>query len=93
MRHAVVTCLRTGKGDEVMGGWRKMHNEELHDLYSSTSIIRMIKSRRIRWAGYVARLVRSGMHKGYRWESQKERDYWEDQDIGGWKILQWILER
>jgi hypothetical protein len=35
--------------DEVMGGWRKLHNEDLHDLYSSPSIIRIIKSRRIRW--------------------------------------------
>jgi hypothetical protein len=40
---------------EVTGGWRKLHNEELHNLYSSPSIIRMIKSRRIRWAGHVAR--------------------------------------
>jgi hypothetical protein len=38
---------------EVMGGWRKLHNEELHDLYSSPSIIRMMKSRRIRWMGHV----------------------------------------
>jgi hypothetical protein len=42
------------KRDEVMSGWRKLHNEELHNLYSSPSIIRMIKSRRMRWAGYVA---------------------------------------
>jgi hypothetical protein len=44
------------KMDEVTGEWRKMHNEELRDLYSSSSIIRMIKSRRMRWAGHVARL-------------------------------------
>jgi hypothetical protein len=42
------------KRDEVTGGWRKLHNEELHNLYSSPSIIRMIKSRRMRWAGHVA---------------------------------------
>jgi hypothetical protein len=41
------------KRDEVTGGWRKLHNEELHNLYSSPSIIRMIVSRRMRWAGYV----------------------------------------
>jgi hypothetical protein len=40
----------------VTGGWRKLHNEELHNLYSSPSIIRMIKSRRMRWAGHVARM-------------------------------------
>jgi hypothetical protein len=44
------------KRDEVTGGWRKLRNEELHSLYSSPSIIRMIKSRRMRWAGDVARM-------------------------------------
>jgi hypothetical protein len=44
------------KRDEVTGGWRKLHNEELRDLYSSPSIIRIIKSRRMRWAGHVARM-------------------------------------
>jgi hypothetical protein len=44
------------KRDEVIGGWRKLHNEELHNLYSSPSVIRMIKSRRMRWAGHVARM-------------------------------------
>jgi hypothetical protein len=39
---------------EVRGDWRKLHNEELHDLYSSPNIIRMIKSRRMRWTGNVA---------------------------------------
>jgi hypothetical protein len=40
--------------DEVMGEWRKLHDEELHDLYSLPSIIRIIKSRRMRWVGHVA---------------------------------------
>jgi hypothetical protein len=44
------------KRDEVTGGWRKLHNEELRDLYSSPSIIRIIKSRRMRWAGHVTRM-------------------------------------
>jgi hypothetical protein len=44
------------KRDRVTGGVRKLHNEELHDLYSSPSITRIIKSRRMRWAGHVARM-------------------------------------
>jgi hypothetical protein len=42
--------------DEVTGGWRKLHNEELHGLYSSPSIVRVIKARRMRWAGHMARM-------------------------------------
>jgi hypothetical protein len=53
------------KRDEVMGGWRKLHSKELHDLYSSLNIITIIKSRRMRWAGYVARMGRKGTHIGY----------------------------
>jgi hypothetical protein len=44
------------KRDEVMGGWRKLHNEELHNLYSSPNTIRIIKLRRMRWAGHVAQM-------------------------------------
>jgi hypothetical protein len=81
------------KRDEETGGWRKLHNEELHNLYSSPSIVRMIKPRRMRWAGHVARMGRRGMHTGYWWESQKERDHWEDQEVGWWIVLKRILER
>jgi hypothetical protein len=48
------------KRDEVTGDWRKLHNEELHNLYASPDIIRMIKSRRMRWAGHAARMGRRG---------------------------------
>jgi hypothetical protein len=53
------------KRDEVTGGWRKLHNEEIHNFYSSANIIRMIKSIRVRWAGHVARMGRRGMHIEY----------------------------
>jgi len=46
------------KGDEVTGEGRKLHNEELNDLYCSPNIVRVIKSRRMRWAGHVARMGR-----------------------------------
>jgi hypothetical protein len=75
------------KRDEVTGEWRKLHNEMLRDLYSSPSIIRIIKLRSMRWAG------RRGTRIDYWWESQRERYHWEEQDVDGWIILGWILER
>jgi hypothetical protein len=62
-------------GDEVTGEWRKLHNEDLRDWYFSPSIIKIIKSRRMRWAGHVARMWRRGTRIGYWWESQRERDH------------------
>jgi hypothetical protein len=63
------------KRDEVTGGWRKLHIKELHNLYSLPSVIRMIKSRRMRWTGHVAHMGRRGMNVGLWWESQKERGH------------------
>jgi hypothetical protein len=57
------------KRDEVTGGWRKLHNEELQNLYSSPSLIRMIKARRMRWTKHAARM---GKIEGFWWENQKE---------------------
>jgi hypothetical protein len=66
------------------GGWRKLHNEELHNLYTSPSIVRVIKARRMRWAGHVARMgeVRSayilvGRPEGRR-PLRRPRRRWED---------------
>jgi hypothetical protein len=52
------------KKDDMTGKWRTLHNEELHDLYPSPSIIRIMKSRRMRWAGHVARMREK--RKAYR---------------------------
>jgi hypothetical protein len=61
--------------NEVTGGWRELHNEELRDLYSSPSIIGMIKSGRMRWVGHVARIGEKRNAYRYWWESQMERDH------------------
>jgi hypothetical protein len=53
----------------------------------------IIKSRRMRWAGHVARMGRRGTLIDHWWESQRERGHYEDQDVSGWIILGWILER
>jgi hypothetical protein len=71
------------KRDEVTGEWRKLHNEELHNLYSSPDIIRQIKSRRIRWAGHVTRMGEERKCTSW-WKSPKERAHSEDQGVGGW---------
>jgi hypothetical protein len=60
---------------EVTLGWKELLNVELHNLYSSPSIIRMVKSRRMKWAEHVAGMERREMHISYWRESQKERDH------------------
>jgi hypothetical protein len=53
------------KRGKVTGGWRKLHNEELHNLYCSPSVIRMIKSRRMRWARRIVSMVRKRIEIGF----------------------------
>jgi hypothetical protein len=78
------------KRDKVTEGWRKLHNEELHNFYSSPNIIRMIKSRRMRGAEHVARIGEK--RNAYRILVGKPegKNQWEDHDVGGWTILKWI---
>ena len=73
------------KRDEVTGEWRKLHNEELNDLYCSPNIMRVIKSRRMRWAGHVARMgERRGVYRVLVGNSEGKRPLgrprrrWED---------------
>jgi hypothetical protein len=73
-KNGVLRRIFGPKRDEVIGGWRKLHNEELHNLYSSPSIIIMMKSWRMRWAGHIARMGRRRIHIVFWWESLKGRD-------------------
>jgi hypothetical protein len=65
------------------GSWRKLHNDELHNLYCSPNIVRVIKSRRMRWAGHVARMGRGEFLTGFWLGRLKARDHWEDIGVGG----------
>jgi hypothetical protein len=61
--------------DEVTGEWRKRHNEKLRDLYASLNTLRVLKSRRIRWAGHVARMGRGEACTGFWWGNLRARDH------------------
>jgi len=80
------------KRDEVIGKWRKLHNEELYDLYSSPKIIRVVKSRRMRWAEHVARMEERDVLQGFCGE-MRERDHLENPGVDGRIILRWIFRK
>jgi hypothetical protein len=80
------------KRDEVTKKWRKLHTEELHDLYSSLTIVGVIKSRRMRWAGHYLGWV-TGETCGFGGGNLRERDHWGDPRLGGRIILRWIFKK
>jgi len=96
------------KRDEVTGKWRKLHNEELNDLHSLPNIVRVVKSRRMRWAGHVARMGEDrGVHRVLVGKPEGKRPLgrrrWKDnikmdlQEVGGgrgdWMELAQIRDR
>ena len=83
------------KGDEVTGGWRKLRNQEFNDLYCSPNIVRVIKWRRMKWAGHVARMGerRGVVYTGFWWGNLRERGQLEDRGLDGKIILRWIFRK
>ena len=79
--------------DEVTGEWKRLLNEGLNDLYSSPNILRVIKSRRMRWAAHVARMGAERGCVGSCWGNRRERNHWGDLGVDGWIILGWISRR
>ena len=81
------------KRDEVTGELRKLHNEEINDLYSSPNIVRVIKSRRMRWAGHVARMVEGrGVYRVLVGKPEGKRPLGET-GVDGRIILEWIFRK
>jgi hypothetical protein len=107
-QNRVIRRIFGPKRDEVTGFWRKLHNEKLHGLYSSPSIVRVIKARRMRWAGHVARMGEAsvafnnyvGKLEGRRLLGRPRRR-WEDnikmdlREIGSWDVdwIHWAQDR
>jgi hypothetical protein len=71
------------KRDEMTGEWRKLHNEELNDLYSLPNIERVVKPRRMRWAGHVARIEERGVHRVLVGKPEGKRPLWRHRH--GWE--------
>jgi hypothetical protein len=81
------------KRDEVTGEWRKLNNEELNGLYSLPNIVRVIKSRRLRWEGHVARMGKGEVCTGFWWGNMRERDRWGDPGVDGRIMLGGIFKK
>jgi hypothetical protein len=82
------------ESDEITGEWSNLHDEQLNDLYSSPTIARVIKSRRVRWARHVARMGGGKRHvQGFGGVTLRERDHCGDPGVDGRIILRWIFRK
>ena len=91
--NVVLRIIFGPRRDEVTGEWRRLHNEELNDLYSSPNILRVIKSRRLRWAGHVARMGEERAVYRVLVGKPEGKNHWGDLGVDGWIILVWICRR
>jgi hypothetical protein len=81
------------KRDEMTGEWRKLHYEELNDLYSLPNIVRVVKSRRMEWVGHVALMGEDrGVHRVLVGKPEG-KSHWGDQDVDGRIILRWVFRK
>ena len=78
--------------DKLKREWRKLHNDEVNDVYSSPDVIWVIKSGRMRWAGHVSCMGRAEVHVGFFGGNLRERDHLEDRGIDGRVILKWFFK-
>ena len=86
-KNMVLSRIFGPRRDEVTGEWRRLNNEELNDLYCSPNIVRVIKWRRMRWAGHVARMGEERGCIGSWWGNRREGDHLGDLGVDGWIIL------
>ena len=77
----------------MTGEWKKLHNEELNDLYCSLNIVRLFKSTSMRWAEHVARMERGEAYTGFWWGNLKVKNYLEDPGVDGRIIFRRILRK
>jgi hypothetical protein len=93
LENRVLRRIFRAKRDEATGEWRKLHNEELNDLYCSPNMVRVIKSRRLRWTGHVARMgERRGVYRVLVGKPEG-KSHWGNPGIDGSIILRWIFRK
>ena len=91
-KNRVLGKIFGSKGDEIIWDWRKLNNIKLNNLYFSPNIIRVIKLKRMTWAGHVAGMGRIEVHRGFWLRKLRERDHLEYLVVDGRIILKFIVK-